>query len=102
MRRFVMMVAAAAAVGSVVMTVRPSEAQAPNEMVRQYGYQFCAILATDNNSVRDCGYTTLQQCQATASGMGYCLENSAYIAARANAANSQAAVPPRNARKRRP
>ena len=75
----------AAAVASVAMTCGASHAQTPNDMVRQYGYQFCAIIAHDFSGGRRCDYTTMEQCRSFASGMGYCLENPAYIAARDNA-----------------
>lgn len=83
MRRFAMMVATAS-LGSLLITNGASQAQAPNEMVRQYGYQFCAVIAQDLSGGRDCSFVTMEQCRAFASGMGYCLENSAYIAAREN------------------
>jgi hypothetical protein len=42
-------------------------------------YRYCMI-GTPNMG-RDCTFSTLQQCQATASaGIGFCQENSAYIA----------------------
>ena len=78
-------VAAAALLGGLVMAPNLSEAQAPNAMVRQYGYQFCAILGGFMDGRRDCMYSTWQQCMAAASPRGTCEENAAYIAARANA-----------------
>ena len=79
MRGFVMMLAAAGIVGGAAMTLGTSEARAQ----QQYGYQFCAIQYYD--SYRDCRYPTWDSCQMTASPNGYCIENPAYTAARANA-----------------
>ena len=84
---------AAALAAGLILTVGGSDAQAPNDMVRQYGYQFCNIIGGVNGVTRDCMYSTFQQCQASASGQGYCVENAAYTAARGNA------VPPRPARR---
>ena len=81
MRRFVTMVAAAGMVCGAAMTFGNSEAQA-QVIVRPYGYQFCAIQYYDSH--RDCRYVTWDQCQMTASPNGYCIENPAYVAARAS------------------
>ena len=85
MRRLTMMIAVAALIGGVTMTVERSQAQAPNAMVAQYGYQYCAIIGMVEGSRRDCMYSTWAQCQASAANMGYCMENPAYIAARGHA-----------------
>ena len=85
MRHLTMMIAAAGLLGSLAMPGE-SKAQAPNAMVQQYGYQYCAIIGMVEGSRRDCMYSTWEQCRASAANMGYCEENPAYIAARANAA----------------
>ena len=101
MRRIEMAIAAAALVGSL-MSVTTSEAQAPNAMVAQYGYPFCAIIGGGPDSmIHDCMYSTMDQCQASASGHGYCVENSAYLAAGANAAVSATGPAPHRARRHR-
>jgi hypothetical protein len=42
-------------------------------------YRYC--MTGTPNMGRDCTFTTLQQCQATASGgIGFCHENAAYVA----------------------
>ena len=76
MTRIAMMVAAAAIAGGAGLALGSSEARAQS----QYGYQFCAIQYY--NSMRDCRYSTWDQCQMTASPNGYCMENPAYTAAR--------------------
>lgn len=96
MQRFALMIAASAALYS--FATGASRAQAPNDMMRQYGYPFCANLATANTVIHDCGYTTMDQCRATASGMGYCVENPAYLAARANAPSLTPAAAPHKRR----
>ena len=91
MRRYKMAIAAAALVGGLILSVTTSEALTPNAMVAQYGYPFCAIIGGGPDSmIHDCMYSTMDQCQASASGHGYCVENSAYLAAGANAALSPA------------
>ena len=86
-------IAAAALVGTLIVGVRASEAQAPNAMVAQYGYQYCDILTTLGGDVHDCSFVNMAQCQASASGQGYCVENPAYIAARAYASIPAGPVP---------
>jgi Protein of unknown function (DUF3551) len=57
--------------GSGLMAIAPARA----EMV----FRYCMI-GTPNMG-RDCTFTTLQQCQATAAGgIGFCQENPAYTA----------------------
>lgn len=80
--------AAALAMGTLPLAISSSHAQAPNDMVRQYGYQFCNIIGGITGVVRDCMYSTLQQCQAAASGQGYCVENAAWAAARSSTVGS--------------
>jgi hypothetical protein len=100
MRRLVMIVAAAAAIGS--LGAGKSAAQAPNAMVAQYGYPFCAIVGGGPDIViHDCYYSNMDQCQASASAQGYCVENPAYIAAGLKAAPVPAATPRHIRRKHR-
>jgi hypothetical protein len=62
--------AVAAAGGLAIM---PSSADAAT-------YRYCMVGTP--NMFTDCSFNTLQQCQMTASaGVGFCQENSAYIAA---------------------
>ena len=60
-----------AGVGAMLSISQASAQTAP--------YRYCMI-GTPNMG-RDCTFSTLQQCQLTASaGVGFCEENSAYIA----------------------
>ena len=88
-------VAALVLIGGVIAGARPSEAQAPNAMVAQYGYQYCNIMSRLGGDIHDCSFSTWAQCQASASGQGHCEENPAYIAARANAQYAPVPAPRR-------
>src|SRR4051812_7247601 len=96
MRAFMNWTIGAAALTAIFATMTgSSHAQAPNAMVKQYGYQFCNVVGPPPDSYRDCMYSTWEQCRAAAMPGGGCFENPAYIAARANAASAPAPRPQR-------
>ena len=41
-------------------------------------YKWCAIYSGDESGATNCGFTTLEQCKATASGLGDCYANPFY------------------------
>ena len=64
----------AAGAGGLVMLSSAADAQTP-------AYRYCMV-GTPNMFI-DCTFSTLQQCQMTASaGVGFCQESNAYVAAR--------------------
>jgi hypothetical protein len=61
--------------GTVLVVLAPREAPAQNSPI----YQWC--MQPSGRWGPDCYYTTIEQCRARASAVGFCYENPAYTVA---------------------
>ncbi len=78
MRRFIIALGALAAMAGAGQLVTPASAE--------ISYPYCRGVCGGEGSEKRCDFTTLQQCQATASGLGgSCYQNPFYSGGSSNA-----------------